>query len=745
MPHVLRIAVLLTLASPALAAGVPDTPFVQEYHEPYVLLGGDGGANDVRAVAVDGEGHVWAATKAGVFVMPGGDGEWRAAMTPEDAGPSFDVHMHSDGRVWAGAWNGLYRNEGNALVREPDIDEPITAITTVGEGLAAAGPDGLWRGPGAWKREPLRTSKGVRAVLGDGAGGLWVATGMGLYHRTDLGDTLYQDEAAIVSSDVFDVAYAMDGSLWAGGFGGVTIYRDGERAGQRTPAEGLPDIHARALARDFEGRMWVGTAQGVARFWESGGCSLRHSRRWLLSDDVRDIAFGEDGAAWIATAKGVSAIRKKSMTLAEKADYFMDVCMKRHVREPWIVEKVRLPKPGDTSQWRGVDDDNDGGYTANYLVMESCRYAVTKDPQAKGNAERAFDLLHFLQTVTETSGFLARTVVPVSWAENAPENASRLHDGNRTYTERELAESRAREPRYKPVEVRWRPSKDGKWLWKGDTSSDEVTSHFFGYLFYYDLVAEGAEKERAAALAARVMDYIMEHGYVFMDTDGMHTRWGVWAPERLNEDPEWLVERGINSVEILSYLKATYHMTGNEKYQQAYLDLLHKHGYAENLRHAKTFAPAWRTHIDDELLTQAYPAPLLYEDDPELKALWRESIDYWYAGIRTEQNSFFNLMYGLFTGADPQLEDSLFFLRDAPLDLVNWRVDNSKREDLRIVRKPILEVLQVDRPLPPSERGVVRWDKNPWAAVQGDGGHTAWAPTYWLMAYWLGRYAGFIE
>ncbi len=46
---------------------------------------------------------------------------------------------------------------------------------------------------------------------------------------------------------------------------------------------------------------------------------------------------------------------------------------------------------------------------------------------------------------------------------------------------------------------------------------------------------------------------------------------------------------------------------------------------------------------------------------------------------------------------------STFFLKDAPLDLVDWRIDNGKREDLNVVRKPILETLQVDESRPPSE------------------------------------------
>ena len=68
-------------------------------------------------------------------------------------------------------------------------------------------------------------------------------------------------------------------------------------------------------------------------------------------------------------------------------------------------------------------------------------------------------------------------------------------------------------------------------------------------------------------------------------------------------------------------------MTGNEKFQRHYLKLIHEHGYAENARQSKPMGPAWRTHIDDELMALSFPALLQYETDPQLKKIYRESLD----------------------------------------------------------------------------------------------------------------------
>jgi len=717
-------------------AGIIDSPFVQEYHKAFPIGQGPG-HNDVRAVAVDGAGCIWAGTKAGVFRLDSETKLWVELMGKADAGPVYDIAVDSAGTVWIGAWNGMYRTTLNGLLRLKQIDRPIAALCVTENEVIGLGGAGIWSVANdtcIYKQMPY--SRQFHAALAAKSGGLWIATGMGLYHHTDTGYKLYQTESELLGPDLHDIAYASDGSLWIGGLGGITVYKDDKRVRSFTPADGLPSVSVRCIAQGPDGQMWVGTDRGIARY-DGKSCSIRHSRRWLVGNDVRDITFDSKGTAWIATDNGVSAIKRKSMSLAEKADYFLDICQARHVREPGLVEKCLLSTPGDINTWQPRDDDNDGQYTSMYLASESFRYAATKDPRAKANAKKAFEALRFLQTVTETPGFVARTVIPSTWTNMA--------DPNRKISDRQWAEMVIENPREKRVETRWRPSSDGKWLWKGDTSSDEITGHMFGYLFYYDLVADEVERQRVSRHILNIIDYIIEGGYVLKGIDGTHTKWGVWSPEKLNNDPDWAPERGINSVEILSYLKLAYHVSGETRYQNEYLKLLDEHDYAGNVRRAKTTNPTWRTHIDDELLALAYPCLLIHEDDPKLRLLYRESLDHWYAAVKADCSPFFEFIYGACSGETPQLEISAAYLRDASLDLIRWTVDNSRREDIRIVRTPEWENLQTNRLLPPSERGVIRWDENPWRAVQGDGGNTESDGVWWLLPYWMGRYYGHIQ
>ncbi len=725
-------AALLALSAMASADPVSDEPYLQEYHERYPLA--TDGENDVRAIAVDAKGGVWVATKEGVRTLR--DGKWDTLGGMGDIGSTFDVAVDPQGTIWVGAWNGLYRVAGDSFERVAEVESPIANLGVNHDGLIAAGVDAIWRFDGkTWVRIRGPWSDSPRAVLPQSSNGFYLGTSHGLFERSLNGDSRLVREDELVSGFVRALAMGGDGRLWVGQLGGVDVYRNGRRIQSLTQAEGLPNYDVRALAIAPDGAVWMGTALGVARY-DGASWSLRHGLRWLVSNDVRDLAIAADGSVWVATGKGVSAIKRRPITLAEKAGEFMKVCRARHIREPGIVRRCALTVQGDVASSKFIDDDNDGSYTAYYLVMQAFRYAATKDPDARDEAKRAFDLLVLLQTVTGTDGFFARTIVPTDWGK--------VNDPNEQVTDEELAERMVREPRWKQVDVRWRPSADGKWLWKGDTSSDEVVGHYFGYFFYYTLVAGDAEKERVREHVRRVTDHIVDGGLVLKDIDGKHTRWGVWAPDRLNHDPNWSAERGINSTEILSFLKVAFTITGDRKYDRVYRELIEKHGYAKNASAGKSFILSQRTHIDDELLAMTFPGLLLSEKDPALRGYYLQGLERWYSGLKDDQSYWFDFVYRLCSGAETDVTQSVAFMRDAPLDLIEWTMDNTTREDLRLVRRPEIEYIQTARLVPPSERAVAQWDRNPWVAVQGADGYSEAEGVAWLMPYWMGRCYGYI-
>ncbi|RAJ11490.1 ligand-binding sensor domain-containing protein [Arenibacter echinorum] len=714
-----------------------DEPFAQEYHEAFIVAENSENANNVRAIQPDSEGGIWIATKNGIYHKEIDSSEWKLVIDGNNQGPAYDVEIDKNQDVWMATWNGVYRGRAGDIQKMEGPKPPIAQLLSTKEGVYAMGPYGIWLYQDKkWSKKDYNTARSIRTVMSDNNGGLWIGTDVGLYHCNDEKTTAYQGNEDLISAYVRGMDFDPVGNMWIGGLGGVSIRNQEAKIGEKRPKDGIPNANVNSVVKAPDGKMWVGTEYGITRFVPGEkDYSVRLGRRWLVSDEVRDIAFDQQGNAWIATANGVSAIKNRKMTLATKADYFYDKLIRRHVRDPWIIARSKLVVPGDTTTIQPDDDDNDGEFTSNYLAMESFRYATTNNPEAKERAKKAFDFLHFLREVTGEDGFFARSIIPVSWEQS--------HDMNRTYTERELAEAIIENPRQKPVEKRWHLSKDGKWKWKGDTSSDEISGHLFGYYCYYNLVADNKEKKRVADHFSKIMDHLIENDFNLVDVDGTHTKWGVWSPSILNHNPDWAPEKALNSLELLAFLKFTHHITKKEKYQKEYLKLIKEDGYLENAKTLHNTNPSWETYFDIFLSLYMYPTLINYEDDPVLKKEYHEHLEQWFKKHKKAKSPMINFTYNLLTGGNEELDNSIAFLKDAPLDLVDWYVDNAQREDLKVVRQPILEELQTAL-RPPSEYRTMRWDQNPYVAVSGDPTQEK-EPVYWLLPYWMGRYLNLIS
>ncbi|MBK7979156.1 MAG: regulator [Ignavibacteriae bacterium] len=730
----IRISLIILFSNLCSSAQIKDTLFTQEYHDSYPFE--DNHSVKVQTILADNLNNIWIGTEEGLFILNESSRTWIPKLSEENQGPINDLFLDND-VIWISAWNGLYRGNINEINKVKEIDETAIVVNKIDDQITAISLTKIFTlKNNSWTSEKIKTSKQIRALLPDENGGYYLATGKGLYHKLNNTFKIFQNVDEIVSDNVYGLSKSFGNELWVCGLGGVTVYKNDKMIKSFIPNDGIPNAWVRAINIAPDGTIWIGTDFGAAKF-NGKEWKVRNSKRWLINDKVNDITFDKNENVWFATDGGVSAIKNRKMTLEQKEKYFKNITDKRHIREPYLVEKCRFTTPGDTNNYFPKDDDNDGQYTSMYLAMESLRYAVTKDPEAKQNAKKAFEALKFLQTVTETQGFFARTVIPSTWNEMA--------DPNETIDDREWAKRMVEEPRSTRLEQHWVLSKDKKWFWKRGTSSDEVTGHMYGYLYYYDLAADESEKKVVKDHVTKIVNYIIDNGYVFNDIDGKHTEWGVWSPEIINNDQDWIIERGTNSIEILSFLKLAYHVSGDEYYQKEYYKLWNDYNYKENVINAKSILPARRTYIDDELLALVYPVLLNHEDNPEVLKYYKQSLDNWYDALKYDDNPYFYFTYNAFANNKLNLNRSIFLLQDNPLDLIRWRVDNSKREDITITREPILEHLQTNKLLPPSERGIMRWDNNPWTAVQGDGGMTESDGVYWRLAYWLGRYYNLIQ
>jgi len=364
--------------------------------------------------------------------------------------------------------------------------------------------------------------------------------------------------------------------------------------------------------------------------------------------------------------------------LDENASYLEKIIQDRHIKHGFVRERTRKFLHSS---------DNDGLWTSLYVAAMSFKCGATKEKLARDWARKSFRALEWLESITGIPGFPARSIV------------------------------KAGDPKKYGYDGEWHLDSSRKWEWKGNTSSDEIAGHFFAYSIFYDLAADKTDKERVRKLTRKVMDHIIDHDWRLVDKDGQPTLWGVWNPEQINDhkplessaDINWKEEQALSSLEILSHLKTAYHITGDKKYQKEYLNLIHKHGYAQNTL-GRVIDPQDINYSDVELAFCAYYPLLKYEQDIELYHIYLKSLRKTWTIVRPAAGPWWNFTQCIFNwGEDCDTKDALNTLKKMPRDQIN--------------KGSVL----------------LRWNSNPFlpnpgnGEIEGDG-------VVFLLPYWMGKY-----
>jgi len=354
----------------------------------------EGLADDqVNAIYQDRRGFIWFGTADGLSRF---DGVGFVDFGVEDGlpAPSFvnDVLEARDGSLWVATASGLCRfaaqRRGERLARRPLCESSPLAPSGSNPGdvnvqtLFEDDEGRLWVGAfeGLFVAEPVRGApsfrrvvlpltcrggqrSGVRAIVGDGSAGLWLATACGVARLGRDGVVRQYPISASPGDDrIFDLALDGAGRLWiahvangifvwmplAGDFSpgpGWTLEGEADRqrrvethsprsrdasrpppmperpgdAAHWTHAEGLPSGDARQkllLARD--GTVWIGTTHGLAQY---DGETLRafSTRNGLSDDAARPLLEDTAGNLWLgsATAGAMRLAREGFTTFTE--------------------------------------------------------------------------------------------------------------------------------------------------------------------------------------------------------------------------------------------------------------------------------------------------------------------------------------------------------------------------------------------------------------------------------------------
>ncbi len=530
------------------------------------------------------------------------------------------------------------------------------------------------------------------------------------------------------------------GHLWVGSDEGLNIYDGKNYWFNGNDFYSIPDGAFNDMFFAKDGKKYFATNTGVITLIE-GKISYFSFGAWLMHPTVTKIAVSDKGTIAAVTPRGISIITSKYMTLEEKANHYDEMAVKYFTRnEGYQVDRV-LRKYGDLESGWLPNSDNDGLFTGLYCASQCFRYAVTGDEKAKANAKRAVEAMIKLTEVTGKPGFTARAT--------RYSNEENFGDGNRE--EWHTCEN----------------NPDCEWL--GETSSDEMTGHYFAYGIYFDLVADKKEKKKIAQVVKTITDHILENNFHLCDVDGVTTTWANWEPELLNNDDRWFYERGTNSLEMLSFLKTTYHVTGEEKYNDVYKMLIEKHHYAMNCIQYKV-EDGHVAHIDDQLdFTNIYPL-IIYTDNEAEKEIFKMGLTHHWQYERVERSPMFNMVYGSLTNNSCDVENAAKSLSEMNLDLICWPVYNSYRKD--IVWDTEQEAMgippQLKYPVEYSSRAFCNYDGNQFicdsgaeefvyinnkvvnrtATLPGSGdgarGMRSVMPYNFLLPYWMGRFHGLL-
>ncbi len=311
----------------------------------------------------------------------------------------------------------------------------------------------------------------------------------------------------------------------------------------------------------FDSRVWLGSIRGVMRFdpneTDLNARRVFNSARYMPDREslvnvssltvlsrANNAPAGLGSAAIAVTSKGLAVLRFEMWTLAQKLKHFQNFFNQSGRHDKYnLVSGCFMSSWGDSCTCVKLPQDSDGLWTSMYLTSQIFRYVVTRDERVKASAWTYFEALELLNQITGIPGYPARSFANRSGFPPRPDWHS--------------------SPVYPSLQF------------EGDTSSDEIVGHELVYPLVCDLLASSDdERERAYTLFYSITNHILTHDWYLVGENHTRTSWGYWNPIEVNDNYDLQDDRGLNSLEILTYLLQTYAYSAVIEYSVNYLGLL---------------------------------------------------------------------------------------------------------------------------------------------------------------------------
>lgn len=535
-------------------------------------------------------------------------------------------------------------------------------------------------------------------------------------------------------------------------------------------------------ANGQNGVFWLGAKTGLTRYDPHAEREADVVQFFAAARDLADnciITLLADGDnVWVQTETAVSFIKMQVLRMEEKANLLLAESVKYVDRRGMMSQKgLTIPRDLDSILPYG-ESDNDGCFTSGYAIAEMLHYAVLREKLGIDHPETQRIRAIAMRSVEATlllfyvhrrgDGFIARTYLTKD--EPVPNGQFyRITNNKATPVENQRAKDKGLvgleidasapiPPRLAKLYEQAGYTVDDL-IYKGDTSSDEVTLHYMHLYFIHEIFGkEDAELDALAKDAAKGnLAHIIAHGYEMHECDGKATTWAKWSPEYFNTGVGW-ADACLNAAEVLFYHKVVMHITGESgRWQQSYEKLLEM-GYADlTEKHFDRFnqmalmgsmEPCEDLMYGDNMLaTIAFWGLCTLEKDEALLAKYRRGYKSWDHTLRREHNPGYDYPFLLSCPDETVDTERLadWFYRFHPSRLAAG-VSTSIRKDIpqRTCRGGYQEISTV---LPPDECFIAKYDRNPLQLRDEDSGgvNTVESCYVFTFAYWIGRYYGFLE
>lgn len=571
-------------------------------------------SNNVTAMRFDNNGVLFVGTDKGLSRF---DGEKFSPVNigVKDAEISM-IYFDADNHMFVGVGNSMLEFDGKKKVSvkefsselvdvKVDLDGKTWILTkTVLYKLDGKGGYEIEIGvPG--KGSCLAVYKNNKVYVGTNGGGLHALAGK-RWHWSELMHGVTGSLSDTVTCLYMDPV----GNIWVGTDKGVCVYDDNSYWLDHSKIAGLPEAHITDMAIAENGDKYFATTTGLIH-QHNGRLSYYGYKRWLPSPHATGVAISPDGTVCVSTDNGISLFETKMMSLKEKAVELRSQTEKYNVNRGYVLDR-HLDNEGVVSLDEGYvpATDNDGLWTGLYTAALCFEYACTKDPEVRAMAKRSLLAMIRLTKITGIEGFTARAI---RYPDSRDYGTGVRHEWHFTKDE------------------------DGEECeWLGETSSDEMVGHFYCYANYYDLVADDEEKALIADVVNKILNHIIDNNFRLVDTDGLPTTWANWDPDLLNNDHKWIYERGTNSLQMLTFLKIGYHITGDEKYEKLFVKFAGQKHFAMNLMQYK-IPDGHLLHIDDSHDFLMISLLMKYTEDPNLRSIFAMGLTHHWEDEKVER------------------------------------------------------------------------------------------------------------